>query len=45
MQDSGAGTGTVLRSSIVREYATAAGFSAVNVLDVDHSQFRLYELE
>ena len=45
MQDSGTGTGTVLRSSTVREYATAAGFSAVNVLDVEHPQFRLYEVE
>ena len=45
MQDSGAGTGTVLRSNTVREYATDAGFSGVNVLDVDHPQFRLYELE
>ena len=44
MQDNGAGTGTVIRASTVREYATAAGFADVEVLDVEHPQFRLYRL-
>ena len=42
MQDGGVGTGTVIRADDVRRYATDAGFSAVEVLDVDHPQFRLY---
>ena len=44
MQNNGAGTGTVIRADTLRDYATAAGFSAVDVLDVDHPQFRLYRL-
>jgi 2-polyprenyl-3-methyl-5-hydroxy-6-metoxy-1,4-benzoquinol methylase len=44
-EEGSAATGTVIRSSIVREYATRAGFSGVDVLDVDHPQFRLYRLE
>ncbi len=44
MQDGGAGTGTVMRADKVRDYALAAGFSSVDVLDVDHPQFRLYRL-
>ncbi|HUQ38992.1 MAG TPA: class I SAM-dependent methyltransferase [Acidimicrobiales bacterium] len=44
MQDGGAGTGTVIRPDTVRRYATEAGFSAVEVLDVDHPQFVLYRL-
>jgi 2-polyprenyl-3-methyl-5-hydroxy-6-metoxy-1,4-benzoquinol methylase len=40
-----AATGTVIRSSTVREYATSAGFDSTRVLDVDHPQFRLYRLE
>lgn len=44
MQDGGAGTGTVMRADTVRSYATEAGFSHVEVLDVDHPQFRLYRL-
>jgi 2-polyprenyl-3-methyl-5-hydroxy-6-metoxy-1,4-benzoquinol methylase len=44
LQDDGAGTGTVIRADTLRRYATAAGFSAVDVLDVDHPQFRLYRL-
>jgi 2-polyprenyl-3-methyl-5-hydroxy-6-metoxy-1,4-benzoquinol methylase len=44
MQDGGAGTGTVMRSTTVRDYAAQAGFTDVEVLDVDHPQFRLYKL-
>ena len=40
LQDGGAGTGTVMRADTVRRYATEAGFAAVDVLDVDHPQFR-----
>ncbi|MGH9011683.1 MAG: SAM-dependent methyltransferase, partial [Acidimicrobiia bacterium] len=44
MQGGGIGTGTVIRADTVRRYATEAGFSAIDVLDVDHPQFRLYRL-
>jgi 2-polyprenyl-3-methyl-5-hydroxy-6-metoxy-1,4-benzoquinol methylase len=44
MQDNGVGTGTVMRAESVREYARAAGFSDIEVLDVEHPQFRLYRL-
>jgi 2-polyprenyl-3-methyl-5-hydroxy-6-metoxy-1,4-benzoquinol methylase len=44
MQDGGAGTGTVIRESTVRDYATKAGFASVEVLDVEHPQFVLYRL-
>jgi 2-polyprenyl-3-methyl-5-hydroxy-6-metoxy-1,4-benzoquinol methylase len=44
MQGGGAGTGTVIRADTLRAYATDAGFSTVEVLDVDHPQFRLYRL-
>ena len=44
MQDGGAGTGTVMRTDTVRRYATEAGFDEVEVLDVEHPQFRLYRL-
>ena len=44
MQDGGVGTGTVIRAETVRNYAMAAGFASVDVLDVDHPQFRLYRL-
>ncbi len=39
-----AGTGTVMRSSTMTEYATAAGFAVVEIVDLDHDQFRLYRL-
>jgi 2-polyprenyl-3-methyl-5-hydroxy-6-metoxy-1,4-benzoquinol methylase len=38
------GTGTVIRPSTVRAYAAEAGFSGVEVLPVEHPQFRLYRL-
>ena len=44
MQDGGAGTGTVMRADTVRQYAADAGFGRVEVLDVEHPQFRLYQL-
>jgi hypothetical protein len=44
MQGGGAGTGTVIRESTVRDYAASAGFPDVEVLDVDHPQFKLYRL-
>ena len=44
MQDGGAGTGTVMRPDTVRRYAADAGFDEVEVLDVEHPQFRLYKL-
>ncbi len=40
-----AATGTVIRTDTLRRYATAAGFTRVEVLPVDHPQFRLYRLE
>jgi 2-polyprenyl-3-methyl-5-hydroxy-6-metoxy-1,4-benzoquinol methylase len=39
-----AATGTVMRPSTLRAYASAAGFSAVDVLAVDSVAFRLYLL-
>jgi 2-polyprenyl-3-methyl-5-hydroxy-6-metoxy-1,4-benzoquinol methylase len=44
LQDGGAGTGTVMRADTVRRYAAEAGFAGVDVLDVEHPQFRLYRL-
>ena len=44
MQHDGVGTGTVIRPATVRRYAADAGFSAVDVLDVEHAQFLLYRL-
>ncbi|SHK57814.1 Methyltransferase domain-containing protein [Pseudonocardia thermophila] len=39
-----AGTGTVLRPDALRRYATEAGFSGVEVLDIDNDFFRFYRL-
>jgi 2-polyprenyl-3-methyl-5-hydroxy-6-metoxy-1,4-benzoquinol methylase len=39
-----AATGTVIRPDTVREYATAAGFTTVDVLPVAHRFHRLYRL-
>lgn len=44
MQNGGAGTGTVIRPSTMRDYATQAGFATVETLDVEHPQFLLYRL-
>lgn len=39
-----AGTGTVMRAPVFREYGLAAGFAAVDVLPLDHDLFRFYLL-
>ena len=44
LQDGGVGTGTVIRPDTMRRYAADAGFSTVEVLDVEHPQFLLYRL-
>jgi 2-polyprenyl-3-methyl-5-hydroxy-6-metoxy-1,4-benzoquinol methylase len=44
LQDGGVGTGTVIRPDTLRRYAADAGFSTVDVLDVEHPQFLLYRL-
>jgi 2-polyprenyl-3-methyl-5-hydroxy-6-metoxy-1,4-benzoquinol methylase len=44
LQDGGVGTGTVIRPATLRRYAADAGFTAVEVLDVEHPQFLLYRL-
>lgn len=44
LQNDGAGTGTVIRADTMRRYATTAGFSSVEVLEVEHPQFVLYRL-
>jgi SAM-dependent methyltransferase len=38
------GTGTVMRTSTLREYARAAGFGDVEVLPLEHDLFRFYRL-
>jgi 2-polyprenyl-3-methyl-5-hydroxy-6-metoxy-1,4-benzoquinol methylase len=43
LQNGGVGTGTVIRAEDVRRYAAEAGLS-VEILDVEHPQFRLYRL-
>jgi hypothetical protein len=37
-----AGTGTVMRTSALREYAIAAGFQDVEVLPLEHPLFNFY---
>ena len=37
-------TGTVIKASIVRKYAEEAGFSKVEVLEIENPQFRFYRL-
>jgi len=44
MQDGGVGTGTVIRPDTVRRYAVDAGFTTIDILDVEHPQFVLYRL-
>lgn len=39
-----AATGTVMRPSTLRKYASEAGFSNVEVLPIEHDFFRLYRL-
>ncbi len=40
-----AGTGTMLRRSIIERYATEAGFATITDLEVEHDFFRLYRLD
>ena len=39
-----AGTGTVMRPAILREYARRAGFAGVEVLPIEHESWRFYRL-
>jgi hypothetical protein len=39
-----AGTGTVMRTSTLREYVIAAGFQDVEVLPLEHPLFNFYRL-
>ena len=39
-----AATGTVMRPAKLREYSSAAGFSTVEVLPIEHDCVRFYEL-
>jgi 2-polyprenyl-3-methyl-5-hydroxy-6-metoxy-1,4-benzoquinol methylase len=39
-----AGTGTVMRPTTLRGYATDAGFTTVDVLPIEHDLFRFYRL-
>jgi SAM-dependent methyltransferase len=39
-----AGTGTVMRTPLFREYATSAGFADVEVLPIQHEFWRFYRL-
>jgi SAM-dependent methyltransferase len=42
--DDGVGTGTVMREATLRDYATEAGFSDVEVLPIEDEFFRFYRL-
>ena len=37
-------TGTVMRRDRLEDYATRAGFSTVQTVELDHDQFRMYRL-
>jgi 2-polyprenyl-3-methyl-5-hydroxy-6-metoxy-1,4-benzoquinol methylase len=39
-----AGTGTVMRTSTLEDYAREAGFGGLDVLDIEHDVFRFYRL-
>jgi len=41
-EEHSAATGTVMRPDTLRDYVRAAGFADVEVLDIEHPQFRLY---
>jgi len=43
-EEGSVGTGAVMRASTLREYAREAGFRDVEVLPVEHPQFRFYRL-
>jgi 2-polyprenyl-3-methyl-5-hydroxy-6-metoxy-1,4-benzoquinol methylase len=38
------GTGTVMRPETLTEYAREAGFAGVEILPIEHEQFRIYRL-
>ncbi len=40
-----AATGTMMRADVLRAYATEAGFSAVEILPIEHDFFRFYRLK
>lgn len=40
--ETSAATGTVMRPEVFQRYAREAGFSSVDVLDIDHPMFRFY---
>jgi 2-polyprenyl-3-methyl-5-hydroxy-6-metoxy-1,4-benzoquinol methylase len=40
-----AGTGTVMRPSVLRGYAEAAGFTGFSILPIEHESFRFYRLD
>jgi 2-polyprenyl-3-methyl-5-hydroxy-6-metoxy-1,4-benzoquinol methylase len=42
--ENAAGTGTVMRTDTLRQYAQEAGFSKVEVLPIEHFFFRFYRL-
>ena len=42
--DGSAATGTVMRPSTLRAYATSAGFGRVDILPIEHDFFRFYRL-
>ena len=42
--DASVGTGTVMRRGTLHAYATEAGFEDVEVLPIEHDQFRIYRL-
>jgi SAM-dependent methyltransferase len=44
LDETSAGTGTVIRSDTVRRYGTEAGFSAVDLLPIEHDFWRFYRL-
>jgi 2-polyprenyl-3-methyl-5-hydroxy-6-metoxy-1,4-benzoquinol methylase len=44
LDDDSAGTGTVIRPDTVRAYASAAGFSRIDVLPIEHDFWRFYRL-
>ena len=42
--DPSVGTGTVMRRGTLEQYALDAGFASVEVLPIEHDQFRVYRL-
>jgi hypothetical protein len=44
LDEDSAGTGTAIRADTVRAYASAAGFTAVDELPIEHDFWRFYRL-